>query len=256
MAQLRRRLPDLPLWSERWSREALLKKQAAGRRSFSRGFQLRAFTDEERMFPSFRKCFQSELILSDVLKRGLPIYSGVDLSSDKRPGTCIFSTAYDKASRRRFPVDIQLGRWTSPQTAARLAALDERLHPRLIMVESNSYQVSLIDWIRTSCTGSKLWTKIEPYTTTGASKHHEVYGMPSLEIEFDHAMWAIPSREWEGHPPDCECGWCAWRNQMEDYPNGVADDTCMACLFAREAIEKWGGRASAGVIDLGDFNAR
>ncbi|MBN1518430.1 hypothetical protein JXA32_17850 [Candidatus Sumerlaeota bacterium] len=46
----------LPLWAERWGREALKRKKRENVRAFERGFQQRAYTREETMFPSFRKC--------------------------------------------------------------------------------------------------------------------------------------------------------------------------------------------------------
>lgn len=47
----------LPLWEAHWPREALLRKKRENVRAFERGFQQKAFTAEEVMFPSFRKCF-------------------------------------------------------------------------------------------------------------------------------------------------------------------------------------------------------
>lgn len=248
------RLPSLPLWEERWNREALIKKKAAGERAFARGFHLQAYSDEERMFRSFPDCFQAGLRLDEVMARRYPAYVGVDLAGKKRPGNAIFVTGL-AGDGTRYPLEVLRGAWSSPETAARLAEINLRHDVRIIMVENNAYQGALVDWIRQAARGpSDMWTKVEEYTTTAATKTHHEIGLPALEVEFKNRAWAIPTM----HPPPCEagpacaCPWCTWKREVADYPMSATSDCLMACFFSREAISRWGALTArqANIADL------
>jgi hypothetical protein len=252
-----RRLVSVPPWSH-WPTEELRKKQQSEPRTFSRGFQQRAFSDDERMFPSFRDCYTPGIVLGDVIRRGWPTFAGVDLAGTSRPGNVIFVAAVDPVSLRRYPVEVLCGNWKSPETARQLGGVQER-HPNLrcIMVENNGYQQSIIDWIQASPGDHSYWFKIESYTTGFQSKVNPVYGIPGLEVEFKNKAWVVPSAEFEGHPPQCRCGWCAWSQEVNEYPCGATTDTVMAMYFCREAMTRWtgpgvSGDGRGGVGDIGN----
>lgn len=252
-----RRLPSLPLWSH-WNQERLIREEATNPRSFARGFQMRAFTDDERKFPSFVGCYTPGIVVGDITRRGWPVYVGVDLASDKRPGNVIFVLAVDPSSQRRYPLEILCGAWTSPDTARQMAGVCSR-HPnvRHIMVENNAYQQSIIDWIRNNKQDYSFWHKIESFTTGAKNKADPNYGLPGLEVEFKNKAWVIPSSEFESHHLTCRCGWCTWVAETKDYPMVGTFDTVMAMWFAREAVYRWPPSASGGALGLGtDFNAR
>jgi hypothetical protein len=122
------------------------------------------------------------------------------------------------------------------------------------MVENNAYQQSLVDWIRHGTRDYSFWVKVESFTT-GKNKADPHYGLPSLEIEFKHKAWSIPSSKFEGHPATCMCGWCHWVREFTQYPMGATWDGVMASWFAREAIDKWGG-TGASATSVGDLNSR
>jgi hypothetical protein len=249
-----RRLAAVPPWSH-WPTERLRQEQSDNPRAFQRGFQMRAFSDEERMFPSFETCFTPGIVVGEIIRRGWPTFVGVDLAGDKRPGNVIFVVAIDPQNQRRYPVEILVGAWKSPEVAAQLAGVRARhANLRVIMVENNGYQQSLVDWIKQTpgAAGSPAyWFMVESYTTGFASKVNPIYGLPGMEIEFKNKAWVIPSSEFEGHPPHCRCGWCVWRTEMHDYPMGASTDCCMAMHFCREAISKWGTGANLGVGGTG-----
>lgn len=248
------RLPSLPPW-DHWNTERLREKQREDPRAFARGFQMRAFDDTERMFPSFETCYAHGVVTGEVARRGWPVFIGVDLAGPKRPGNVIFAAAMDPATQRRYPLEILAGAWTSPETAQHLHDVHSR-HPnvRYVMVENNGYQQAIIDWIKQSPRDHSFWFKIEAFTT-GVNKHAPQVGLPSLEVEFKNKAWVIPADEFEGHPITCRCGWCTWVRETRDYPMGAQTDTVMAMWFCREAIARW-GVGSARSIDLGDLNTR
>jgi hypothetical protein len=242
------KLPPIPVWDAHWPIEALRREQNTNPRSFSRGFQQRAFDDAERMFPSFQSCFTPGVVVGEIARRGWPTFAGVDLAGTKRPGNVIFVAAVDPSTQRRYPLEVLCGAWKSPEVAGQLAAVNAR-HPnlRVIMVENNGYQQSLIDWIQQSPGQNDFWFKIESYTTGFDSKANLTYGLPGLEVEFHNRAWVVPSSEFEGHTAFCSCGWCTWKSEVHDYPMGAQTDTVMAMHFCREAISFWGSGVTAGV---------
>lgn len=254
-----RQLTALPLWSARWAQSSLTLEYQRNPRSFSRGFQMKPYDDAERTFPSFKTCFSPGVVVGEIARRGYPVFVGVDLSSDKRPGTCMFALAMDPVSRRRFPLEIALGAWTSPETAQRLADMNAKYNVKVIMVENNAYQQSILDWIRHTGTqggmSANFWWKLEGFTT-GKNKSSPEYGLPSLEVEFKNKAWVIPEAEFMGHDVTCRCGWCVWQREVVDFPAGATSDTVMAMWFAREALAKFGAMMPTGAELLGDFNAR
>ena len=52
----------LPLWEEHWPSFQLQKKKNENPRAFARGFQQKAFTNEDMLFPSFKQCFLNATI--------------------------------------------------------------------------------------------------------------------------------------------------------------------------------------------------
>ena len=145
-------------------------------------------------------------------------------------------------------MEILTGGWKSPEVASKLGDVNAR-HPnlRVIMVENNGYQQSLVDWIKQSPGENQFWFKVESYTTGFQTKVNPLYGVPGMEVEFKNKAWVIPSAEFEGHAPHCRCGWCVWKSEVHDYPMSATTDTVMAMQFCREAISLWGTGRTVGV---------
>lgn len=161
-------------------------------------------------------------------------YSGVDLSSSKRPGVVIFTLAIQPVTGLRVPLDIRRGQWSSTETARQILAVHRDFHPDAIMVEDNAYQESLLDWMRSMRDAPRL-----PLTnfTTGGNKWDPEVGLPSLEVEFSNHMWQVyrPS-----HGLECECSWCVWYDETMAHPTAATTDCVMACWMARECAVRRG----------------
>lgn len=251
------RIQPVPLWSK-WPRDKLLLKKETDPRAFARGYMMRAYDDSEIAFPSFPKCREHSVQIGSIIRAGWPMFAGVDLASEKRPGTVIFTMALEPGTYRRYPVNVRVGQWTSPQTVGQMAeVLNAYPSIQTILVETNAYQQALVDWISTMKAGG-MWLKVESFTTTGHNKANAEVGLPSLEAEFYKRGWVIPYNEYEHHSPACLCSWCVWDRQMSTYPHCPETDTVMATWFAREAINRWMGvaGAAAGMSGGGDFNNR
>lgn len=252
------KLPSIKPWHH-WGTQRLLKEKQENPRSFARGFQMRAFSDDERMFPSFETCFTHGVMTGDIARRGWPVFMGVDLAGKSRPGNVIFIAALDPSTLRRYPLEILHGNWSSPETARQLsAAVGRHQNTKYIMVENNGYQQALIDWIRNSPSDHSFWYKIESYTTTGTSKNNLEIGMPSLEVEFKNKAWVLPQDEWEAHGAACKCGWCTWKGEARDYPLSATTDCVMAMWFCREAMASVGAgyRNAGNGLGVGGINSR
>ena len=246
------KLQSIPVWEAHWPTSKLLEEQETNPRSFERGFRQSAFTDAERLFPHFEDCYTPGIVVGEIIRRAWPTFVGVDLAGTKRPGNVIFVASVDPTTQRRYPLEILCGAWKSPEVAAQLGGVHAR-HPnlRVIMVENNGYQQSLVDWIKQTPGDSSYWYMVESYTTGFDSKVNPVYGLPGLDIEFKNKAWVVPSAEFEGHPPHCRCGWCIWKGEVHDYPMGATTDAVMAMHFCREAISKWGTGGNLGVGGTG-----
>jgi len=204
---------------------------------------MRAFDDSELSFPNFVKCREHSVKIGEITRAGWPMFTGVDLAGKDRPGTAIVTFALEPGTLRRYPVNVRLGAWTSPQTVGQLSdVLNAFPSIQVILVENNAYQQALVDWIRTIQV-SQLWLKVESFTTTGQNKANPIYGLPVLEAELSKRMWVIPYNEYEHHDPGCLCGWCVWDRQMSTYPHCPETDTVMATWFTRTALDRWMGIA-------------
>lgn len=252
-----RRLGSLPLW-ERWNREALLKQQKiVGARAFARGFFLQAYTDEDRMFRSFPKCYSPGLRAKDVIARRYPTFIGLDPAGKKRKGTAIVAIALEPGTQRRIPVDVRLGAWTVPEMIRELLDMNRIHNVAYVMVENNALQDHIVDAIKTGTKGadSSLWFRVEPFNT-GKNKSDETLGLPSLETEFFNGAWMIPSDEFESHEPGHTCAWCSWRNQLVNYPMWSDTDFALSTWFAREALSRWGNLGAGNTGSLRGLNER
>lgn len=246
------RLASLPLWEPRWSQAALAAKRSESMRAFSRGMMMLPFSDEERIFPSVTKCYEYGVCTGDVIRGGSLKFLGVDLAGDKRPGNALVAIGLDPGTKRRYVIKVEVGAWTSPKVAERIAVLDAEMNFRVICVENNGYQQALVDWMRHMKV--PCWYKVRATTTTGKTKHDPELGVRSLEVEFANKAWVIPAAEFESHAAGCVCGWCVFRRSIEDYPNGSATDTVMALWFARQALNLYA--APVGGTRIEGLNAR
>lgn len=239
---------EVPLYS-RWNKERLeARKKTLGERAYARGFQQKAFAAGELMFQSWAKAKSEPAIpqeVRDLWQGEGPVFAGVDLSSESRPGTVIH-VMHVRKNQKRLPLAIFRGRWSSPDTARKLNEIWLTYRPDIFMVENNGYQQALIDWSKAA--GYGYGPKVRAFTT-GRNKVTPDLGLPSIEVELSNGAWEVPRGEWVGHPPECECGWCQWDREMSAYPTLKETDTVMAMWFAQQAA-KFGRKTPARSEDF------
>jgi hypothetical protein len=249
-----RKLPPIPIWKLKHPKAAL-QAIAVDVAMFNRGYRMEAIDPGALKFPSFKKCYQSGLVLSELHRRMYPAYIGVDLAGPKRAGNAIVVIGLEPQTMKRYLLEARFGAWSSPTTAGVLAEVASRHNVQYIQVENNAYQQALIDWVKKEKPEFPYWMKIEPYTTGFITKADEHAGLPALEVEFKNEGWVVPSSEFEGHPPGCVCDWCRIKTEVENYPKGSSTDGLMALFFARDAANKWAPRPGSG-RGIGNINVR
>jgi hypothetical protein len=241
----------VPLYS-RWTRERLeARRKTLGEKAFARGFKQKSAVEGELTFPAWAAMKEKARaggrlpLISDTFQSSWPVFAGVDLSTDTRPGNVIFVLALTPA-RQKLPLAIMRGAWQSPVLAQKLEDVWKLFHPDVIKVENNAYQKAFIEWGKA---GNYSWRRNVEGFLTGSNKANESLGLPSIQTEFENDGWLIPWGEWEDDPSDCDCGWCVWDREMAGHPTLGDDqtDTVMACWFAREASKR-GERKPAGEV--------
>ena len=128
------RLPDLPLWRPRVTPESLAQL-AMTEASFAAGYLMRVIRPGDLMLPHFPDCWQSGVVVSDVLSRRLPAYLGVDLAGKTRAGNFIVAVCVDPRTQLRYVVAARHGAWSSPDLVTHLADICSMLsNVQVIMV--------------------------------------------------------------------------------------------------------------------------
>jgi hypothetical protein len=227
-----------PVWAEGWPRAALIARhKEIGAREFDRAFRLIALTSDDMTFPSFEQVLEAGrgLRIADIVPSHAPRYSGMDVAGSSRKGWCIFTIAR-LPDGRRVPVEIRRGAWKGPEAVRQATQVNRQHRPQLFNVENNGVQSMVLDWIREAQKHEHEpdWIPLAGFHT-GRQKADPNVGLPSLEVELSSGGWVIPAGEFEGHEPECECGWCEWVREARHHPIYATTDTVMAWWFAREA---------------------
>lgn len=236
----------MPLYAH-FDRAELLKRRGNGpqpKRSFRRGYQQDAYTDEERWFPSFPACVYYGVDYRTLAWQQWLFMTGVDISSKKRPGNAIV-TAGQVPDGRKAVVDVRIGAWTSYETAQQIAEVDLVFRPRLVKVESVATQEAIIEWAKaTRGAGihgrADFWSRLSPYETKGNVHTDENVGIRALENECAMGGWVvlIPHEK----DPDCKCGLCVFVREVTQHPHGKTKDALMGWWFCREGFDEVGAK--------------
>jgi len=228
-----------PIWPEKYSREALIQKEKEiGTTAFLRGFR-GILPESTTLFreDAIAKCYNYDFSFGEY-PEGTMFFMGVDLGHRAKkdaPQSCIFTLGIT-SNKKRIPVSIKVGNYTSTQTAHILLQEARKYNPQLILVENNGYQQSFLDWIKTLDDSADL--PIEGYFT-GSQKMNPNTGIPSLAVEFEKGIWILPMKNFEQeHSEFCKCGYCTFLSQLKTFPHGGFSDAVMACFFALQAYKK------------------
>jgi hypothetical protein len=266
-------LGDLPLF-ERWNPEALEAAEKRNPRVYRRGYEQRAFTEEELLFPSWTKWrdhYRRHTV--DGRNGTIPLfgegmgnrsewfklwlrYGGVDMASEHRPGDVILTLAASKLRANGGPqrfaiVAVNRGKWTHPQLVDQIGGENQRWEWERVLVESNAQQSQLVRWAERM--GCPWRNKAVGFTTT-AKKWDDYLGLPGIEVELSQGNLLVPYGEWENHEDGCECGWCTLDAEMSSFtrfgPGTPTSDCAMGLYFGLECAKRGGNKTEWGNFPL------
>jgi hypothetical protein len=228
-----------PLWPDRWDAEALARREREiGARAFARQFLLRPVSDEELTFPPevMQACEEDSFVPGRMeVASSWPRYAGVDLAASlgqKASWTVMLTAAVDPKTQRRYPLEIVRKRQNFPATIEMILEQWRRHRPDLVYVESNAFQQAVLDQL----SDRDRSIPVKGFRT-GEQKYDETVGIPSLAASMANGSWVLPTGG-QPHPVRCECGWCAWRRELELHPHGETSDVLMAMWFCELAARR------------------
>ena len=231
-----------PIWPAQWPVSRLLDRQANMPETvFSRKYLCQARMDATSRFRqqwmdqmvALGKglTFYAEAPLAQGGVRPLPCFTGVDLgvgTKEENALTVLFTIA-QRDDGRRLVVNIEAGRWQSPEILDRLAS-HYRRYNSTIMVESNGAQRFIIDMAQ---------DRNIPVVAfhTGGNKWDPEWGVESLAVEMRNRQWVLPSGSaGDRIHPDA----AAWiRECLYFNPTEHTGDRLMASWLAREALRQY-----------------
>ena len=213
---------SIPLW-DKWNDKELKQRFALiGKRAFNRGFRQIALSDEDRTFPSSDKIFRKEIGL-DIVQPHWPRIAGIDPFGK---AVVIFTLALSPQGLKVL-VSLKRGRWSPKRTIDEIIKTQLDYQPHIFVCENNAAQEAIRQWAEEK--GHNL--NLVPFTT-GKQKADPQLGLPSLEVEFANDSWIIPYKGID--PFDNEDPINIFKRELSEHPLGQAEDTVMACWFARE----------------------
>jgi hypothetical protein len=236
----------LPVWPERWPAEALAgRAKEIGGPAFARGFKLLAIDDEDcpllKYVPQMRRKDVEPGWLQRDGRQGWPRVIAVDLGvgkTSKHSETVILCVAIAPNGQKWIEPERSFrGRVSSPEAARKVVEAWRVSKAELVLVESNAYQASLIDWIREvlpSCADIPIQGR-----ATGAEKWHEQLGVPGMAAEIEAGGWNLPFGP-QDHVSNCQCVLCELYRQAAEWPQADHDDCVMAWWIASKAAKRVG----------------
>ena len=220
-----------------------------GTRNYTRSCRLIPFSDSELYFPSFEKCViyghdPIDFGKSFFEKNDCFVISGIDYSSDKRPGTIMFTVAVDKASGRRVPVDL-IALKDPAKLPEHMIRVWRTYGVNLFYAENNALQEVITDLL-ISFTGVK-YLPVEGFHV-GRNKADPQMGIISMEKEFDNKMWtfALPKKPEPGD--DKNYVWARAFYEIRDYPFWEPNDIAMSMWFVREGVNYYTRKMPRAVV--------
>ncbi len=232
---------EIPLWSNRWPQKALRGKlRSIGLRRFNQQYRNNPINVEDLTFSFFENTLVYGVNPADIVPRGAEFYTGVDISSSRRPGSVIFSYAYDRKNDLRIVWGdlIKIGRWKGPELRDKLVFEYKRLNSRVIVVESNAIQQTVIEFMRESTKKGEdqLKLPLQSFSTQTTNKNHPDLGLESVNVAFENDKWRFLV-EGRKHADACICNMCKAIKEFTQHPSHPTTDIVMAAWFADNALK-------------------
>lgn len=249
--------PIVPLWPDKWSEAALLRRKGEiGRREFERMFNNRPWGEDDALvnWSDVQRCFRPDLMLGEI-PPGRHLVNkvvGYDLAISMRDEAAYFAAIVLGVigEGQVIPLEIIRKRLPFRQQIEVALRLERKWRPTVHVVENNAYQEAFIAQVKVE----DRTMAVEGFTT-GKQKMDPDIGLPSLAPSFEAGQWLIPTSGGEHAGGDrCECPLCVWLKELRHYP-GASSDILMASWFAFNRARLLGASAGDVVIEEAEMTS-
>lgn len=189
------------LWPDRWPYGKLKMRQASmGRVAFSRNMQNEVLGEEDQMikeaeFEAAKERGRDFRLQHQVIEHQfLVVVQGIDpATGSKRTAqsgwSVIVSLGIEQKTGMRRVLNIERGQWKSKELRTNIREQCDRFKPRRIKVESNAFQVTLVQDFKeeSSAVADKIKGQI-----TGGEKWDEEIGLDSIALLFENNKIILP----------------------------------------------------------------
>jgi len=228
-----------PIWPGKRTKKWLVQKyQDIGSRAFDRGYRNKALSDEETVFsPDLLKRLPDyNTTIDSPIFKDKESFVGLDLARSEHGAYTVFFVITVDENKWRWVREVRRGHFNGTQVVEIMSSLNEAYNEPVFIVENNGVQQMIIDFLEIAGQAEGMGEKIVPYYT-GSQKMDLLVGVPSLAVEMEKGLWKICMGDGV-HPAECNCGFCAWLKELDDFPLGKFSDTIMAGFFAREGYRR------------------
>lgn len=228
----------IQLWSKHGADEFLRSKENMPEFSYIKCYQ-GIFADSMlgKKLTHWKRC-EEFVFAADLQKQCVVTWAGFDPSSAKRPGNGFVVVGLDNTGRRCILFTAL--KQSSDEIVDTLQYIEQTYNPQSIIVEDNGVQDQFIGMLQRMGKESvdplsfTFVHRLEPITTNYSVKFDLFSGIPSLNNQFFNQSWRIPALEYEKHPMQCPCSWCALAQDAKKYPEvGRKYDVLCALFFAQ-----------------------
>ena len=221
----------LVYWPDRHPREKLDAERRYNPDEYNRQRRSRVSSRDTQEFHDYVENYidKSVEVGEDWIK-----FTGIDLSSSKRPGDVICDVAVSPDLQKRVVVDIEYGQWKANIRAEHIGAHYDVHNPIIVSVEDNALQSDNLEWMEV--VGYKH-LPLQGFTTTGANKDGLVM---NNAIELRNGLWRF--KVLHDFDEICKCHWCRFIKEVKNYPDYKTSDGFMAWLLASEAARSIASR--------------
>jgi len=205
-------------WPQRYPVEKMEWEKAHNPREYNRMRRCKAIQKGELDFAEYIE----DAIVSDIkVPDDALIYTGVDLSTKKREGTCIIDIA--DCGSYNVVIDIEYGAWPAKTKAEKINEHFAKHKSTVIAVEDNAMQADHIEWMNAA--GFKHLPVVGVTTTSAKSAE-----LDTLAVELESKNWFFKAPK-EHNRLTCKCNWCKLLNEIASHPNYPTNDGVMAWVI-------------------------
>lgn len=242
----------IPVWPERWGNDRLRERaNVIGPVAMARAHKLIAVDDSTCPLLDYVPLMQTRTDPNWLWTGGRDQWVriiAVDPAirrNKKSSKTAIICMVLEPNGRRWVdPAHSFVGQLSSPETARKIVAAWRATNAAAVVVENNTYQEALLEWIEETVPGAAN-IPLERWTT-GAQKLDPMVGVPGIAAELARGGHALPFGDQDPDPTGERDILSLLCKQAAEWPVGDGDDALMAWWIASRTAARFDVIDSAG----------